>query len=939
VRLNWFSPLPPTKSGIADYTQQLLPALTAAAEIVIWTNQESWDPAVEDYAKVRSYRLKEMPWAEVNHAAMSIFHIGNNHRFHGPIWQVSQRHAGLVILHDVALQQFFAGLFREQWYDRTGYLELMEHFYGAAGRQDAEDFWAGRLTIEYMAEQYRLTQYAMDHALGVLVHSPRSFDELRHDSPCPISYGRLPYPVAPFGSRGKGGRGKARPEGPPYHLIIFGHISDNRRLGSVLRALARFPNRERFRLDVYGELWDPQGVRRDIEDLGLQDAVTLHGFVPAEDLEAALISAHLAINLRFPTMGEASVSQLQIWDHALPSLVTKVGWYASLPQETVAFVRPEHEIIDIQAHLHAFLDDPGRYAQMGEDGRRFVQTYHTPGAYVQAILDAVKEAEVFRPYAMAHDMARRVGQEMRRWTNLPAPDVASYLWGQVVGSNQAQAEMRKPIEEIDYRHVQALKSMREGVSEQVKRLQQQLSTGLQAARRAASGEFYTTDHQEGVALRSPLCCAEATVPGLSIAASVKAGEIPSPRDALHSPSSTNSGEPQTAPTAPPGLHYGMGGGDPKKPYFREGALRYPVSTEAHDTGFRDLFYLMVLAKSLGLRPGDTVLDFGAGSCYVSETLNRFGYLTVGLDNDPEVLSIGYERLTLDPRCDRKRARFVAGDGMRLPFRDASFDGIVCMNTLHHMPDYRATLAEMFRVLKAGGRAVFAEPGDEHSKSPESIVAMAQYGAVEKDVILPEIYQLAREVGFRRMILKPYVLPDMVELDYEEFNQFREGRQVSSAFLTAQEIADFIRGHPLFCLEKGGARALTSATAPAATLRAKILIQECSRRANQGGSMKVVALCENVGESTWLSKPRIFGGYVTFGVKLLTPDGRVLEDNRGRQHLAADVPPGGRIEVVSEVSLEGFKPGSYRVLFDMVNELVCWFQSVGSEVIERWIEIV
>jgi hypothetical protein len=184
-----------------------------------------------------------------------------------------------------------------------------------------------------------------------------------------------------------------------------------------------------------------------------------------------------------------------------------------------------------------------------------------------------------------------------------------------------------------------------------------------------------------------------------------------------------------------------------------------------------------------------------------------------------------------------------------------------------------------------------------------------------------------------------VLPEMVELDYEEFDRFREGKRVSGAFLTAQEIAEFIRGHPLFCIEKGGARVLTSATAPAATLRAKILIQECSRRANQGGSMKVVALCENVGESTWLSKPRVFGGYVTFGVKLLTPDGRVLEDNRGRQGLAADVPPGGRIEVVSEVSLEGFKPGSYRVLFDMVNELVCWFQSIGSEVVERWIEIV
>jgi ubiquinone/menaquinone biosynthesis C-methylase UbiE/glycosyltransferase involved in cell wall biosynthesis len=941
VRLNWFSPIPPAKSGIADYTQRLLPALTGAAEIVVWTEQESWDPTVEEYAAVRSYRLKEMPWAEVNRATMSIFHIGNNHRFHGPIWQVSQRHAGLVILHDVALQQFFAGLFREQWRDRMGYLELMEHFYGAAGRQDAEDFWAGRLTIEYMAEQYRLTRYAMDHALGVVVHSQRSFDELRHDSPCPLSYARLPYPVASPGSRGKDGTGKAKPERPPYHLIIFGHISDNRRLASVLRALAGLPKRERFRLDVYGELWDHQGVRRNIEELGLQDVVALHGFVPAEDLEAALASAHLAINLRFPTMGEASVSQLQIWDHALPSLVTRVGWYATLPQETVAFVRPEREISDIQAHLGAFLDDPGRYAQMGEDGHRYVQTHHTSGAYVQAILDAVRDAEAFRPYAMVHDMARRVGQEMRRWTNLAPPDVTSYLWGHAVGSSQAQAEMWKPIAGIDYRHVEALKSMREELSERVKRLQQQLSTGLQAVRRAASEECYTPDQPQGVPFRSPPSQPDATVPSLLTAASITPVEAPSPspRDDLSLPANVGSGGPQTSSSTPPVLHHAMGEADPKKPYFREGALRYPLSIAAHDTGFRDLFYLMIVAKSLGLRPGDEVLDFGAGSCYVSEMLNRFGYLTVALDNDPEVLAIGHERLTLDPRCDRERARFVTGDGTCLPFRDASFDGIICMNALHHMPDYRATLAEMFRVLKAGGRAVFAEPGDEHSKSPESIVAMEQYGALEKDVVLSEVYRLAREAGFRRMTLKPYVLPEMVELDYEEFDRFREGKTVSGAFLTAHEIAEFIRGHPLFCIEKGGARALTSATAPAVTLRAKILIQECSRRTNQGGSMKVVALCENVGESIWLANPRVFGGYVTFGVKLLTPDGRVLEDNRGRQRLRHEVPPGGRIEVVSEVPLEGFRPGSYRVLFDMVNEQVCWFQSIGSEAVERWIEIV
>jgi SAM-dependent methyltransferase len=377
----------------------------------------------------------------------------------------------------------------------------------------------------------------------------------------------------------------------------------------------------------------------------------------------------------------------------------------------------------------------------------------------------------------------------------------------------------------------------------------------------------------------------------------------------------------------------------RKSYTREDALRYPVSIQAHDTGFRYLFNFLIVAKSLGLRPGDLILDFGAGSCFVSELLNRFGYLTVALDIDREVLAIGQERLSIDPRGDPQRARFVAGDGMCLPFRDESFDGVICLNALHHMPDYRRTLAEMCRILKAGGRAVFAEPGDQHSKSPESILAMEQYGALEKDVVLSEIYQLARAVGFQGMILKPYVLPELLELDYEEFARFSRGERVSNSYFTPSEIAAFVRGQPLFYLQKAGTRPLTSANAPSATLRARIIVKECPTRVPQQGRFRVVALCENVGDSLWLARPREFGGYVTLSVKLLTADGRVLEDARGRQYLMYDVPPGGRIEVVSDVSVEGLQPGRYRVLFDMVNELVCWFQSVGSDVVERWVEVV
>jgi hypothetical protein len=150
-----------------------------------------------------------------------------------------------------------------------------------------------------------------------------------------------------------------------------------------------------------------------------------------------------------------------------------------------------------------------------------------------------------------------------------------------------------------------------------------------------------------------------------------------------------------------------------------------------------------------------------------------------------------------------------------------------------MPDYRATVAEQYRFLKAGGWAAFSEPVDEHPKSPESIVAVEQFGAIEEDITLPAIHQLAKEVGCTHMTLKPSLLRYLVELNYEEFGRFRGGQKVSAAFLSSGESADFVRGHLLICLEKSGTGALTSASAPAATLRAKIVTQECPSPTRQG----------------------------------------------------------------------------------------------------------
>jgi glycosyltransferase involved in cell wall biosynthesis len=257
--------------------------------------------------------------------------------------------------------------------------------------------------------------------LGVVTHFSRALEDLRETPACPVAALDFPY-VASDEPRYRGwvAARNAAPA-PPYRLVVFGYLSRNRRLGAVLEALATLPERDKFRLDICGQLWDESHIRQEIDRLALGSIVSLYGFLTDAQVEQELSAAHLAINLRYPTMGEASLSQMQFWDYGLPTLVTRTGWYTSLAEEATAFVRPENEIADIQAHLRAFLADPDVFRAMGECGRQSLKK-NDPERYVEALTRFAAEALRFSPQVPALTLAARIGSDLTDWLHPAAGD-------------------------------------------------------------------------------------------------------------------------------------------------------------------------------------------------------------------------------------------------------------------------------------------------------------------------------------------------------------------------------------------------------------------------------------------------------------------------------------------------------------------------------------
>jgi glycosyltransferase involved in cell wall biosynthesis len=332
------------------------------------------------------------------------------------------------------LHEFFNSLYRYQWQDPDGYLAQMETHYGTAGLRAATDsVESGSTDIHSLAARYPLTGLALENSLGVLVHTREAYEELKQAKRWVLAYSPLPFSYKLQSPRAGARQPGVRANGEPYRLIVFGFINRNRRLDVLFQTLAQFPRKDKFILDIYGEVWDPGHLRKQIHSLGLGHQVTLRGFASESDLDVALAKADLAVNLRYPSMGEASISQLRIWAHALPTLVTRIGWYGSLPESVVAHVRPDHETSDINEHLNAFLAEPDRFAQMGEQGRRLLVEQHSVETYVEAVMDLAVQSQEFRPRAVAYKLAERVGISMAAWADALASDEA----------------LRKVAEEID----------------------------------------------------------------------------------------------------------------------------------------------------------------------------------------------------------------------------------------------------------------------------------------------------------------------------------------------------------------------------------------------------------------------------------------------------------------------------------------------------------
>ncbi|PHS19406.1 MAG: hypothetical protein COA78_00845 [Blastopirellula sp.] len=413
-RIHWVSPLPPRETDIAHYSVRILESLTKQADVVLWTDTPGWDRSLEDICTVREFdpdRVMPADFAAPGGALQTdeavFIHIGNS-LFHSGLLRLCHRIPSVVVLHDPAIQELCRGAVAEGLFSKDLYRQEMRRWYGEEGLKMADQFLSWQLPAYDIATVAPGFEVAFGCAVSVMTHTSSAFEMAKARAYLPCYQLNLPFRSNPDVEISRVRTG-------PLKFIQFGYIGLNRRLEQVLEMLAGLDEQIDFTFDVVGKVWDPDLINARIAELGLQDRVQLHGFVKEAQLDDMLARAHLVFNLRHPTMGEASGSQLRIWNAGAVSVVTKQGWYNDIPPNTAFQISVENEKQELQDIIRQVAQDREFGQSIAQNGRDHLLRCHGTELYAQEVVAITRRFKADARQAMlARALRKSAGDTVSR---------------------------------------------------------------------------------------------------------------------------------------------------------------------------------------------------------------------------------------------------------------------------------------------------------------------------------------------------------------------------------------------------------------------------------------------------------------------------------------------------------------------------------------------
>lgn len=365
MKLAVVSPLPPDRSGVADFTARLVRELSA-------------------HFDVEARREGDSGWLE--RADRRLYQIGNN-PLHAGAYDAALLVPGVVELHDAVLQHFYLGRLGREAY-------VAEHVYngGEPARSEAERLWKrrGQASTDEAFFRRPLLKRIAGAAERVIVHNPGAAAAVREAAPG-ADIIEIPHFADPREAATGELRAAARAElgvaDGDLLISCFGFQRPSKRLRSVLRAAERL--QAPHRVLIAGEF-----VSADYEQSLAQwlssDRVVRRPYVSEAELERLAAATDVCANLRWPAAGESSGIAMRLMAWGVPTLVTTGLETSAYSDSAVVRIDPGEIEEDMLAEtLELLAERPELRRAVGEAGRGHLRREHSMDRVLRLYLEAL----------------------------------------------------------------------------------------------------------------------------------------------------------------------------------------------------------------------------------------------------------------------------------------------------------------------------------------------------------------------------------------------------------------------------------------------------------------------------------------------------------------------------------------------------------------------
>lgn len=370
-KIAYVSPFPPQRSGIADYSFEIVQNLKQYVDITIYLEDEN---SVADKLDLETKNISLLP-QEISKYDCVIYHIGNNTNFHTKIYKMAWQYPGIVVIHDFNIHPFLADAFLGKD-DEYLYADALSKGYGELGKSSYQ-------AIKFDEIQPEIWKFPMSHALAkrslaTIVHSRWVREELQEiDNVFVIPLGSIDK-SRDFILNDNSFKTRFGISHQNFLISTFGFVHRLKRLPEILQAVKIL--REKgypLQLLIAGELVDSSlNLEQEIESLGISDSVIMTGYLNADDFEAGMRLSDIVLNLRYPSFGESSASLMTALGYGKACIISDYHQFAELPNSVCWKAEiGEMEVPQLVAYLEELMRNPAARKQLGKNAAFFAANY------------------------------------------------------------------------------------------------------------------------------------------------------------------------------------------------------------------------------------------------------------------------------------------------------------------------------------------------------------------------------------------------------------------------------------------------------------------------------------------------------------------------------------------------------------------------------------